>query len=55
VYQQLGGVMLSAFPKIGGQTPVAAYQAVFWLCLGSIGLSVILVACSREGTGSAGG
>jgi hypothetical protein len=39
---------VSAFPQSNGHTPVAAYQAVFWLCLGSVGLSIILVALSKE-------
>jgi sugar phosphate permease len=47
-YQQMSGLILAAFPKIDGQTPAAAYHAVFWLCLVSVGLSIILVACSRE-------
>jgi hypothetical protein len=33
---------------VDAHTPAAAYQAVFWLCLGSVGLSVILVALSKE-------
>lgn len=48
VYQQVTGLILAGFPKVNGHTPVAAYQTVFWLCLGSVGLSVILVALSRE-------
>jgi hypothetical protein len=47
VYQQVSGVMLAGFSSIG-QPPAAAYQAVFWFCLGSVALSVVLVACSRE-------
>ena len=48
VYQQVSGLILAEFPKLDGHTPVAAYQAVFWLCLGSVGLSIILVALSKE-------
>jgi sugar phosphate permease len=48
VYQQVSGLIVSAFPQPDGHTPVAAYQAVFWLCLGSVGLSIILVALSKE-------
>jgi sugar phosphate permease len=48
VYQQVTGLILAGFPKVNGHTPVAAYQAVFWLCLGSVTLSIILVALSRE-------
>jgi hypothetical protein len=48
VYQQVSGLIVSAFPQPGGHTPVAAYQAVFWLCLASVGLSIILVALSTE-------
>ncbi len=48
VYQQVSGLIVSAFPRPSGHTPVAAYQAVFWLCLASVGLSVILVVLSRE-------
>jgi hypothetical protein len=48
VYQQVSGLILAEFPKVDEHTPAAAYQAVFWLCLGSVGLSVILVALSKE-------
>jgi sugar phosphate permease len=48
VYQQVSGLILIAYPKLEGHTPVAAYQAVFWWCLGSVGLSVVLVALSAE-------
>jgi hypothetical protein len=49
VYQQVSGlILLAEFPKQHGHTPVAAYQAVFWLCLGSVGLSIILIALSKE-------
>lgn len=47
-YQQVSGLIVSGFPQRNGHTPVAAYQAVFWLCLASVGLSIILVAMSRE-------
>jgi sugar phosphate permease len=48
IYQQVSGWILAAFPKIDGQIPVTAYHAIFWLCLVSVGLSIVLVACSRE-------
>jgi hypothetical protein len=48
VYQQVSGLILAGFPKANEHSPVAGYQAVFWLCLGSVGLSVILVALSKE-------
>jgi len=48
VYQQVSGLILAEFPKLNGHTPVAAYQAVFWLGLSSVGLSIILVALSKE-------
>jgi sugar phosphate permease len=48
VYQQVSGLILTGFATPNGHTPVAAYQAVFWLCLGSVGLSIILVALSKE-------
>ena len=48
VYQQVSGLILAGFPKLNGHTPVTGYQAVFWLCLGSVGLSIILVALSKE-------
>ena len=48
VYQQASGLIVAAFPRSGGPVPVAAYQAVFWLCLGSVGLSIILAALSKE-------
>ena len=48
VYQQVSGLIVSAFPQPDGHTPVAAYQAVFWLCLGSVGLSIILVVLTKE-------
>jgi len=48
VYQQVSGLILTEFATPNGHTPVAAYQAVFWLCLGSVGLSIILVALSKE-------
>ena len=52
VYQQVSGVIVAGFPKLNGQTPVSAYQAVFWFCLGSVGLSIILVAVTREDSAS---
>jgi sugar phosphate permease len=47
-YQQVSGVILAGFPRSSGHTPVAAYQAVFWLSAASVGLSIVLVALSRE-------
>jgi sugar phosphate permease len=48
VYQQVSGLILAEFPKLDGHTPVAGYRVLFWLCLGSVGLSVMLVALSKE-------
>ena len=48
VYQQVSGLILAEFPKLDGHTPVAGYQALFWLCLASVGLSVVLVALSKD-------
>jgi sugar phosphate permease len=48
VYQQVSGLILAGFPKVNDHAPVAAYQAVFWLSLGSVGLSIILVSFSTE-------
>lgn len=48
VYQQVSGSILAVFPRLNGQIPVAGYQVVFWLCLGSVALSIILVALSKE-------
>ena len=48
VYQQVSGLILAEFPKRDGHTPVAGYQALFWLCLVSVGLSVVLVALSKD-------
>jgi len=45
---QIKGLIVSAFPQPGGHTPVAAYRAVFWSCLASVGLSIVLVALSHE-------
>lgn len=47
-YQQTSGLLLDIFPKEAGHIPLAGYQALFWCCLGSVGLSVILAACSKE-------
>ena len=52
-YQQISGVLLDTFPKEAGRIPAAGYQVLFWLCLGSVILSVILAACSKE-PGAAG-
>ena len=48
VYQQASGLILAQFPKLNGHVPVAGYQVVFWLSLGSVALSIILVALSKE-------
>jgi len=48
VYQQVSGLILAGFPKLDGHTPVQGYQTLFWWCLGSVGLSVVLVALSKE-------
>ena len=48
VHQQISGLILAEFPKLNGNTPVAAYQAVFWFCVGSVGLSIVFVALSTE-------
>ncbi len=48
VYQQVSGLILAGFSSPNGHTPVVAYRALFWLCLGSVGLSVILVALSKD-------
>jgi sugar phosphate permease len=48
VYQQVSGLILAGFPKLDGHTPVAGYRALFWLCLASVGLSVVLVALSKD-------
>ena len=47
VYQQVTGVMLAGLSRAGVE-PSAAYRAVFWFCLVSVGVSIVLVACSRE-------
>jgi sugar phosphate permease len=47
-YQQVSGLLLETFTTQAGHAPLAGYQTVFWGCLGSVGLSVILAACSKE-------
>lgn len=47
-YQQVSGLLLETFPKHAGHIPVGGYQTLFWICLGSVALSVILAACSKE-------
>jgi hypothetical protein len=42
VYQQVSGLILSAFPQLNGHTPVTAYHAVFCFYLGPVGLSIVL-------------
>jgi sugar phosphate permease len=51
VYQQVSGLILGEFPAVNGHIPVAGYQVVFWLCLGSVALSTILAALSKEHRG----
>ena len=48
VYQQISGLILARFPAVDGRIPVSAYQALFWVSLASVGLSVVLVAFSEE-------
>lgn len=48
VYQHLSGVVLESVSRAAGQPTVAAYHTVFWLCLASVGLSVVLIAWSRD-------
>jgi len=47
-HQQISGLLLESFPKQGGHIALAGYQTVFCVCLGSVGLSVILAVCSKE-------
>jgi sugar phosphate permease len=47
-YQQISGLILESFPRQGGHIALAGYQTLFWVCLGSVGLSVILAVCSKE-------
>jgi hypothetical protein len=47
-YQHISGLILETFPKQAGHIPLVGYQTVFWVCLGSVGLSVILAVCSKE-------
>jgi sugar phosphate permease len=47
-YQQVSGLLLETFPKQAGHIPLAGYQTIFWGCLASVGLSIILVALSKE-------
>jgi sugar phosphate permease len=47
-YQQITGLLLEAFPKQAGHIPLAGYRTLFWFCLGSVSLSVILSVCSKE-------
>jgi len=47
-YQQLSGLLLETFPKQGGHIVLAGYQTVFYMCLGSVGLSIILALRSKE-------
>ena len=47
-YQQLSGLLLETFPKQAGHIALAGYQTIFCVCLGSVGLSIVLALCSRE-------
>jgi sugar phosphate permease len=47
-YQQVSGLLLETFPKQAGHIPLAGYRTVFWGCLASVGLSILLVALSKE-------
>jgi hypothetical protein len=48
VYQQISALILARFPVVHGHIPAAAYQALFWFSLASVGLSIVLVAFSEE-------
>ena len=47
-YQHISGLILESFPTQDGHIALAGYQTVFCVCLGSVGLSVILAVCSKE-------
>jgi sugar phosphate permease len=47
-YQQVSGLLLETFPKQAGHIPLAGYRTIFWGCLASVGLSILLVALSKE-------
>ena len=47
-YQQISAVIPARYPVVQGHIPVAAYQALFWFSLASVGLSIVLVAFSEE-------
>ena len=47
-YQHISGLIVARFPSTDGHAPVVAYQMLFWLCLASVVLSVVLVAFSQE-------
>jgi sugar phosphate permease len=47
-YQQISGLILESFPERGGHIALAGYRTVFYVCLGSVALSVILAVCSKE-------
>lgn len=47
VFQQVSGLLLAGF-SMSGSAPAAAYQALSMFCLGSVAVSVVLVAFSRE-------
>jgi sugar phosphate permease len=47
-FQQVSGLVLETFPKQAGHIPLAGYRTIFWGCLASVGLSLLLVALSEE-------
>jgi sugar phosphate permease len=47
-YQQVSGLLVEAFPQQAGHVPLAGYRILFWGCLASVGVSVILAALSHE-------
>jgi sugar phosphate permease len=51
-YQHVSGLLLDAFLKESGRVALAGYRTLFWACLASVVLSVILAALSRERSGS---
>jgi sugar phosphate permease len=47
-YQHVSGLLLEAFSKESGRVSLAGYRTLFWGCLASVVLSVILAALSNE-------
>jgi Na+/proline symporter len=47
-YQHVSGLLLDAFSKESGRVLPAGYRTLFWACLASVVLSVILAALSTE-------